>query len=231
MQNSGNETTSWVAAAVVISVLIFMIRWATPDQPEATAEAPSAAGEIVAEEVPATPASETPAAPSDTASEIAETSPTPAAVEKPVPKPKPETTTAATPPAPAEKPEKMTAEVKAPKPSASPVTAVVSQWAKCWADQDVSCYISSYSTGFEPANGGTWESWKAIRTKKVSAPKSISLTLSPLQLLESTDTQITVQFEQEYRSPNYADKSLKTLVLNKESGGWKIVRETSVDLQ
>ncbi len=226
MQNSGNEITSWVAAAVTVGVLIFMIRWATPDQSEFTTEDQPTAGDVVAEVVPATPV---PAKPPEGTSKEVEITAAPVAAKKPVPKPKPAATTAPVPPVAAVKAEKPTAEPKAP--SDSSVTSAVSQWAKCWAEQDVSCYISAYSTGFVPENGVSLQTWKELRSKKVSAPKSIALNLSPLQLIESTDRQVTVQFEHQYRSPTYADKSLKTLILSKESGGWKILRETSVDLQ
>lgn len=231
MQNSGNGRTSAIAAVVAFGVLILMVRVVTPNQAGSPAEELPATSDIVAEETPAAPAPPTPADSSGTARTVAATPPPPLAVIKPVAKAKPAATTAPAPPVTTVKAQTAAAEPKTPASPGPAIAEAVNQWAACWAAQNVSCYLAAYSTGFVPENGGSLETWKQIRTKKVSAPKSIAVTLSPLQLVENKNGQATVQFEQEYRSPTYADKALKTLVLKKDAGSWKIVRETSVALQ
>ncbi len=226
MHNHGNGITSWVAAAVVIAVLIFMIRWATPGEPAAPAEDAPAMEDVALEEVPSTPVAEAPVASMAPVKKAPTPAPVAVAKSTPAPKPKPLATKAPAPAAAVAATEKSAA----PQAAGPTVTKAVNTWAKCWADQDVSCYLAAYSAEFVPASGASLESWKASRTKKVSAPASITVDLGPLQLVESTASQATVKFEQAYRSPTYADQSLKTLVLKKEAGGWKIIQESSVAL-
>ncbi len=228
MHNHGNGITSWVAAAVVIAVLIVMIRWTTPGEPAAPAEdmiSEEVMEEVVLEEVPSTPVAEAPAATMAPASKAPTPAPTAVVKTTPVPQPKPVVTKSPAPVATVAASEKLAA-----APSLSPITEAVNTWAKCWSEQDVSCYLAAYSAEFAPASGASLESWKASRTKKVSAPASITVKLGPLELIESRESQVTVKFEQTYQSSTYADKSLKTLVLANEAGAWKIVQETSTGL-
>lgn len=213
MQDNPNLKKSGAIAAVVIAALLVLAKWATPQNQPVTAEDLPATDDVVIEEVdPAAvelsadaTVKPTTAAPT---SKLMPVSPALATVAPKV---------------------ESTAQTSASAASrVEPVTAAVSQWAKCWSNQDVACYLAAYSTIFAPENGSSLDNWKKTRTRKLTAPKSIALELGPLQFLENTSTEVAVQFEQAYRSPTYADNSLKTLVLMKESSGWKIIREASV---
>ena len=109
-------------------------------------------------------------------------------------------------------------------PVASDVAAA---WAAAWADQRVEDYLSFYSADFVPPNGAARRAWEAYRRERLTAPDSISIVLSDVseQVLDETRTRVT--FAQAYSAGAYSDQVLKTLVMVREDGTWKILSETS----
>ena len=108
------------------------------------------------------------------------------------------------------------------------VIARVNAWANAWQNQRVNDYIASYIVGFRPADGRSYESWKALRENRITRPDFIEINLSDMQINAISDTEVVVTFVQDYRANNYQDSERKQLTLMLRSGGWKITSETNL---
>jgi tetratricopeptide (TPR) repeat protein len=136
----------------------------------------------------------------------------PAAVEKPKPAPA----------APAEKP----AAPPAGDASAE-VLKAVNGWAEAWSKKDADAYLAYYAKDFKTPGGEARAAWEKTRRSRITAPKSIAVSLaSPKVTMEGSD-RATVRFRQNYKSDVLKSSSNKTLVLVRADGGWKILEEKS----
>ncbi|HEX7218376.1 MAG TPA: tetratricopeptide repeat protein [Burkholderiales bacterium] len=130
----------------------------------------------------------------------------PAAVEKPQPAP-----------------EKST-------PAADPqaeILKAVNAWAQAWSKKDADGYLSYYAKDFKTPGGEARDSWEKTRRQRVTAPKSISVSLSSPKVTMNGADRATVTFRQNYKSDVLKSNSSKTLVMVKSDGGWKILEEKS----
>ncbi|MDH3255454.1 MAG: hypothetical protein OEM62_10710, partial [Acidobacteriota bacterium] len=117
---------------------------------------------------------------------------------------------------------------EAPYPSPA---NVVTAWAEAWSGQRVDDYLSFYSRSFVPANGADRSAWEAQRRDRVSSPASIEVSLGEIAERKLNDERVSVTFEQAYRAGSYSDRVMKTLVLVREAGTWKILSEVSEVLE
>jgi tetratricopeptide (TPR) repeat protein len=143
------------------------------------------------------------------------------AAEKPAPK-------AAEKPAPkaAEKPAAKTAE----KPAASDpaeVMKTVNAWAQAWSKQDADGYLSFYAKDFKTPGGEGRADWEKSRRSRITAPKSIAVSIASPKVTMSGSNQATVTFRQSYRSDKLRSNSSKTLVMVRNDGRWQIQQEKS----
>jgi tetratricopeptide (TPR) repeat protein len=118
-------------------------------------------------------------------------------------------------------PEKPAAE----KPKPDEVVATVNAWAKAWSSKDVNAYLSFYATDFRTPGGEPREAWEKGRRQRISAPKSISVSIDAPKVTLSGDNQASVTFRQSYRSDVIKATGSKTLVLVKSNGRWLIQQE------
>lgn len=100
----------------------------------------------------------------------------------------------------------------------------VREWARSWAEQDLPGYLASYSQHFEPEDGASRGAWARERRQRVTAPRGIELKLTDISL-EMQGGRALVRFLQRYNSGNYSDEGRKALLLTREQGRWKILRE------
>ena len=152
-------------------------------------------------------------------------------------RPSPTTTVAAAPkepPAKAEKPkpspEKPAADKPAPAPAADPsaeVLKAVNGWAQAWSKKDADAYLAYYAKDFKTPGGEARPSWEKTRRARITAPKSISVSLGSPKVTMNGADRATVTFRQNYRSDVLKSNSQKTLVLVRADGGWKILEEKS----
>lgn len=130
----------------------------------------------------------------------------------------------------AEKPaaDKPAADKPAPaKPAAdagAEVIAAVNAWASAWSKKDVDGYLAFYAKDFKAPGGEAREAWEAGRRTRITAPKSISVTIDAPKATVNGD-QATVSFRQGYQSDITQGSSNKTLVMAKSSGRWLIQQE------
>ena len=69
--------------------------------------------------------------------------------------------------------------------------------------------------------------WEKTRRARVTAPKSISVSISQAKVTMSGSDRATVTFRQNYQSDVLKANSRKTLVMVRSDGAWKILEEKS----
>nr|CRH06966.1 conserved exported protein of unknown function [ Include TPR repeat domains] [Candidatus Magnetococcus massalia] len=107
------------------------------------------------------------------------------------------------------------------------VRETVEAWRAAWSDQNVEGYLAAYANRFRPPRGMSLKRWKRDRKYKLGRPAFIRISLDNIQMGIAHGNRIKVSFMQEYRSNTYRDKVRKVLLLEREAGSWKIVRELS----
>jgi tetratricopeptide (TPR) repeat protein len=122
-------------------------------------------------------------------------------------------------------------EKPAPAPAGADASAeilkAVDGWALAWSNKDVDGYLSYYSRDFKTPGGEARENWEKTRRARITAPKSISVSLeSPKVTMDGAD-RASVTFRQNYKSDVLKSNSRKTLTLIRGDGGWKILEEKS----
>ena len=121
-------------------------------------------------------------------------------------------------------------EVEAPVAGAADLTAVepfVASWVEAWKQKTIEAYLSHYSKNYSTPGGMSRGAWEKQRDQRLDRPQYIKIDIREMQKQKLDDSRAQVAFIQEYQSDIYSDKVLKTLELMWESGGWKIVKETS----
>lgn len=107
----------------------------------------------------------------------------------------------------------------------SEVLRTLSDWAGAWSKQDSGGYLSFYAKDFKTPKGEARAEWEAARTKRISAPKKIEVTVqSPRVNFTGADTAV-VSFRQLYRSDHLNTNGTKTVVMIRVDGRWLIQEE------
>ena len=128
---------------------------------------------------------------------------------------------AATEPAktPAEKP-------AAPKAGNAEILETVNAWAKAWSAKDVDGYLAFYGKDFKTPGGEPRANWEKARRQRISAPKSIVVTVDAPKVSVPAEGQASVTFRQGYRSDVIkSTNTTKTLLLARVDGRWLIQQE------
>jgi tetratricopeptide (TPR) repeat protein len=110
-------------------------------------------------------------------------------------------------------------------PSPRDLAGLVEAWARSWSDQRIEDYLSFYSRSFEAADAISRLEWEKQRRTRVTTPDFIKVSVAFLDF-EIGDDRARVTFNQSYESSTFSDLVTKTLDLNRETDGWKILRET-----
>lgn len=151
-------------------------------------------------------------------------------------RPSPATTVAAAPkepakaPAAVEKPKPAPAEKPKPAPAVdatAEVMSTVNGWAQAWSKKDADAYLAYYAKDFKTPGGESRADWEKTRRARISAPKSISVSLASPKVTMNGADQASVSFRQTYRSDVFKGVSRKTLVMVKADGRWLIREEKS----
>lgn len=118
----------------------------------------------------------------------------------------------------------------AAKPNPAEITDTLEAWARAWSAKDVAAYLSFYAPDFKTPGGEPRAEWESVRKQRVSAPKSITLTVDSPKVSVVSNEQVNVAFRQSYRSDIVtASVSNKSLVMVKVGGRWLIQQEISVE--
>jgi Flp pilus assembly protein TadD/ketosteroid isomerase-like protein len=115
---------------------------------------------------------------------------------------------------------------KAPASANAEVIDTVRAWAKAWSAKDADAYLAFYGKDFKTPGGEARAAWEKTRRQRISAPKSISVTVESPKVSVAADGQASVTFRQGYRSDVLKSTSTtKTLVLARSDGRWLIQQE------
>ena len=97
--------------------------------------------------------------------------------------------------------------------------------ASAWSKRNVDAYLAFYAKDFKPPKGEARGEWEQGRRTRILAPKTISVEADAPKVTMSGDKHASVTFRQRYKSDTISANSMKTLVLVKTDGGWKIQQE------
>lgn len=105
------------------------------------------------------------------------------------------------------------------------VAAVVNAWARAWSDKNVSGYLKAYAPEFTPPKGESRKKWEQERKERISKPKTISVTLSDMQVNMVDSAHAKATFRQNYRATSLDSSTWKTLMMVKSGSTWMIHEE------
>ena len=99
----------------------------------------------------------------------------------------------------------------------------ISDWKQYWENKDLENYMRCYSKEFT-SKGMDWYKWKTYKKYLNDRYHRISLSFDDVRITLK-ENQALVSFKQYYQSDNYSDYGMKSLMLKKENGDWKIYAE------
>ena len=105
------------------------------------------------------------------------------------------------------------------------VTQMLNAWTAAWSKKNVDAYLAFYAKDFKTPNGEPRGVWEQGRRTRIMAPKSISVEAETPKVSLAGDKQASVTFRQRYKSDTLSANGVKTLVLVKTDGGWRIQQE------
>jgi len=111
------------------------------------------------------------------------------------------------------------------------VLKALKAWQYAWHKQRVWSYLHAYVDNFKPQNGETHQQWVAHRTKSLTRPRFIKISLKHIKVKTINDEEMRVTFTQTYRSNLYHDQVKKVLVfklIQHNPSQWRIVKEDVV---
>lgn len=107
--------------------------------------------------------------------------------------------------------------------------AAVERWRQAWESRNVSLFFASYASDFDPGKPFRSQAqWRDYKRKVIRDKKFIHVKLSHLSATPLDDGSVRVGFTQDYVSDRVTAKDRKSLLLKKENGLWKIVREDTL---
>ena len=105
------------------------------------------------------------------------------------------------------------------------VIQAVNAWAKAWSAKDVEAYLAFYAKDFQTPGGEPRAEWEKTRRQRLTAPKTISVSVESPKVTLSGENQASVTFRQSYRSDVLKATGHKTLVMVRSEGRWMIQQE------
>ncbi|OQX62556.1 MAG: hypothetical protein B5M56_06135 [Desulfococcus sp. 4484_241] len=104
------------------------------------------------------------------------------------------------------------------------VTNMLKQWLAAWSRRDIKSYGSFYSQGFM-SDGMNKRRWLAYKRRLNRQYEYVRVAMESLKFIEQSGRRCKVSFVQKYDSDRYSDVGIKTLIIKRENGKWKIYRE------
>ena len=103
----------------------------------------------------------------------------------------------------------------------------VQHWAEVWSQKDFDAYIDAYTEDYK-GDKPNHNDWKEYRRPRVLGPDFIKVKLTRFKVKSISKTQATIDFHQQFESPDYKDKVAKRIYLTKAGNDWKISRELTI---
>jgi hypothetical protein len=112
-------------------------------------------------------------------------------------------------------------------PNSAEIIETVEAWARAWSTKDVAAYLAFYAKDFQTPEGEPRAQWESTRRQRISAPKTITISIDVPTVSVISDDQVSVTFRQGYRSDIIVSSpAIKTLAMVRSEGRWLIQRET-----
>jgi len=108
-----------------------------------------------------------------------------------------------------------------------PIADALAAWSAAWSSHDLSTYLNSYSTTFQPSVGVSHADWAAKRRARISGVQQISVGITNVIFTIKDASHATTTFHQSYRGDAYHDDIEKTLEWENIGGRWVIVAESN----
>lgn len=106
------------------------------------------------------------------------------------------------------------------------IRSTLQGWSRAWENGDVESYFSFYSGHFNAGKGYSGlTGWKKDREAAMATRLPLHISISDLKLTRLDETNARVEFTQNYSSDGEERRDLKLLLMQKENGSWKIIRE------
>lgn len=106
------------------------------------------------------------------------------------------------------------------------VAARLESWRQAWQSRNIGSYLGSYGSAFRPIDGSSRDTWAAARARKLAANTPIEVQLRNVVIERIEPMLYQVRFQQDYAAGGYRENGrAKTLLIAREDGDWKIVRE------
>jgi murein L,D-transpeptidase YafK len=103
------------------------------------------------------------------------------------------------------------------------------EWRADWESLDVERYLAHYGEGFR-SDGGGREAWAAHKRRVASGKSWVKVGVAQVSLFAypAESAMMVVNFEQDYRSNNLSNRTLKRQYWSRQGGRWRIVHESVV---
>jgi hypothetical protein len=119
--------------------------------------------------------------------------------------------------------------VEAAAPAMQSVEDFIAEWTAHWQSKDLDAYLASYHADFAPPQDATRAAWEEQRRRVITNAVNIMVSAeAPESTREAQDGMRLVRFWLNYSAANYADRTLKELLLVPVDGSWRIRIETNL---
>lgn len=105
------------------------------------------------------------------------------------------------------------------------VLAFVERWAASWSAKQLDSYFAAYAEQFQPEGKKTLADWAQERKQRIASKSKITVQIKDFMIVSSDHSGLKTSFTQVYEADGFRSISPKVLLLNKQEGAWKIVRE------
>lgn len=105
------------------------------------------------------------------------------------------------------------------------ISLAIASWLDAWSNKDPENYLGAYADSYVPEKKGESRSeWAEAKKKRLLALKDVSVTHAGLNITVDGD-RATVKFIQDYRAGKSHSSTDKILLMIKEEGQWRILKE------
>jgi len=105
------------------------------------------------------------------------------------------------------------------------VQAFVERWAASWSDKRLEAYFAAYAEQFQPEGQKTVADWARERKQRITSKNKIAVQIKDFTIVSSDHSGLKTSFVQTYEADGFRSTSPKVLLLTRQDGAWKIMRE------
>jgi outer membrane protein assembly factor BamE len=105
------------------------------------------------------------------------------------------------------------------------VLKALNAWVDGWSRRDDVAYFAAYDPSFIPQGGGSHADWEKRKRMLLEVARNIEVKIESPSVDLAADGNVTVTFNQFYRSDSYHDAVVKQLRMTERNGRWLIVDE------